>query len=279
MNNGLNFENLVTFLFVPANRPERISKAAGAGAGAIIVDLEDAVAEQEKAAARSGLAEPIAALGANIAAFVRINSVGTSWHGEDLAAVATLPVAGILLPKAESAYQVEAVRRQLPAAMNVIAIIESARGLASVDEIAAAADRIAFGSVDLALDLGCAHERDSLLFARSRVVLASRLANGLAPLDGVSLSIKDEAAIEDDARYGVRLGFGGKLLIHPAQIGPTLRGLAPSDEEFHWAERVVSSVADGAARAIDGMMVDAPVLARAQRIVRLRSRLQGGQDA
>lgn len=273
------FDNLSTFLFVPANRPERFAKAAGAGADAIIVDLEDAVAQQDKAAARSGLAEPIAQLGTDIAIFIRINGAGTAWHADDLAVVAALPVTGVLLPKAESAHEIAAVRQQLPSTMKVIAIIETARGLASVDEVAAAADRLAFGSVDLAVDLGCAHERDCLLFARSRVILAARLVDGPAPIDGVSLSIKDEAAIQADARYGVRLGFRGKLLIHPAQISPTLRGLAPTDEDFHWAERIVSSAADGTARAIDGMMIDAPVLERARQIVHLRNRYLGGETA
>lgn len=266
-------EDCSLFLFVPADRPERIPKAVAAGADAVIIDLEDAVAPHNKPSARRGLADALAGLEAIVPIFVRINAIGTAWHAEDTAMVSALDIAGVVLPKAESAADIRSVRSGLGVQMQVIALVETARGLGAADEIAAHADRIAFGSVDFATDLGCAHVRDALLLARSRLVLAARLAERPAPIDGVTLSIKDEAKIEDDARYGAALGLRGKLLIHPNQITPARRGIAPTAQEVDWASRVVDGVADGAARAVDGAMVDAPVLARAQQILRSRDRL------
>jgi citrate lyase subunit beta/citryl-CoA lyase len=264
------------YLFVPASRPERFAKADASGADAVIIDLEDAVAAGDKAAARQGLVAAIAGLGPTVPLFIRINGIGTSWHADDLAVAAGAGVAGVVVPKAESAADLGSVRMQLSGDVVVIAIIESARGLAAAEEIAANADRIAFGSVDFAADLGCAHMRDALLLARSRIVLAARLAGKPAPIDGVTLSIGDGVEIESDARYGAALGFGGKLLIHPGQIAPARRGMAPSEQEAAWASRIVEIAADGAAKAVDGAMVDAPVLARARQILRSRDRLLNG---
>lgn len=264
------------FLFVPADRPERFMKAASAGADAIIIDLEDAVPPASKDLARRGLPEGLASLPAETPIFLRVNGIGTPWHGADIEMATALRVAGIVLPKAESAADIGAVRNHLAETTVLVALVETARGLSAVDEIAAACDRVAFGSVDFAADLGCAHSREPLLFARSRIVVAARLAGHARPIDGVTLSIKDEAATEDDARHAAALGFAGKLLIHPAQIAAARRGLSPSADDIVWAERVASSAGDGAARAVDGVMVDGPVLARAQNILRSRDRLSNG---
>lgn len=262
-------------LFVPADRPQRFAKAAAAGADAIIVDLEDAVAPAAKDDARAGLSAALAGLKRMVPIFLRINATDTPWHAADLASAAGLPVAGIVLPKAESAAELQAARSAV-SGRALIALVETARGLAAAEEIAAACDRIAFGSVDFAADLGCAHVREALLLARSRLVLAARLAGAPQPIDGVTLSIKDGNAVEDDARHAVALGFGGKLLIHPSQIDPARRGLAPTAQDVAWAERIVAGSADGAARAVDGIMVDAPVLARAHLILQRRDRLSNG---
>ena len=235
------------FLFVPADRPERFEKAAVAGADAIIVDLEDAVAPAAKDGARAGLASGLASLPKTIPVFIRINGIGMPGHKADLALAETLSVAGVVLPKAERAEDVRGIRSGL-AGKTLIALIETAAGLAEADGVAKASDRLAFGSVDFAADLGCAHFRDALLLARNRLVLAARLAGQAQPIDGVTLSIKDEAAVENDARYAVSLGFGGKLLIHPAQVAPSRRGLAPDEQDVAWAERIVASSADGGAR-------------------------------
>ena len=251
---------------MPADRPERYAKAFAAGADAVIIDLEDAVAPAAKAAARTALLDARDRVaGAACPVFLRINARGTPFHEADISAARALPsVAAVMLAKAECAHDVEAVADVT--GRPVLALIESAAGLAAARAIAEAGARLAFGSIDFAADLGCAHTRDALLLARSELVLASRLAGRAAPLDGVTTSVKDEAAITDDARYAASLGMAGKLLIHPAQISPARAGLRPTAEELAWADRVLAT-GDGAA-ALDGAMVDAPVRLRAEQIRR-----------
>jgi citrate lyase subunit beta/citryl-CoA lyase len=273
---NVSIDSLSLLLFVPADRPERFAKAASAGADAIIIDLEDAVAPAQKVAARNGLAAALGGLSSGpVPIFVRINAIGTEWHADDLEALDGLTIAGIVLPKAESAAGVDMVRRRIGIG-KLIAIIESARGLAMAEDIATAADRLAFGSIDFAADLGCAHNREALLLARSRIVLAARLAGKPAPIDGVTQVIRDEEEIEADARYGVSLGFSGKLLIHPAQIAPARKGMAPTEQDIEWAMKVMAGTQDGAAVAVDGAMVDAPVLARARQIIGARNKFLNG---
>ena len=262
-------------LFVPADRPERIARALASGADAVIVDLEDAVAPSAKEAARRGLAEVLREPSGAARLLLRVNARATIWFDDDLAAAAALPLDGIVLPKAESRDDIAVVKRRLGRHMPVVALIETALGLHAIHDIAAEAGRLAFGSVDFSSDLGCEHSRDALLFARAQIVLASRLARLPPPLDGVTLAIKDEEAAESDARYAASLGFGGKLLIHPAQIAPARRGFAPSESELAWAERVIASAGDGSAAAVDGAMVDAPVLARARAIQKRIAKISG----
>lgn len=259
------FDSLSLFLFVPADRPERFGKALSGGADAVIIDLEDAVAPSGKAAARHGLAAALV-LSTTCPIFVRVNAVGTEWHDDDMKVASSVDVAGILLPKAEAASDIERIKPRL-GPKKLVAIIETAIGLAAVEDIASAADRLAFGSIDYAADLGCAHRRDALLMARSRIVLAARMAGRPAPLDGVTQSLREEAEITSDTRYGASLGFGGKLLIHPAQIPAARIGMAPDERDVEWARRVVASSAEGAAVAVGGQMVDAPVLVRARQII------------
>ncbi|PWE54974.1 CoA ester lyase [Metarhizobium album] len=270
------FADHALFLFVPADRPERFAKAVASGADAVIIDLEDAVPAHAKAGARDGLGLALGDTDRASPIFVRVNGAETAWHDGDVAVIAALPIDGVILPKAEAAADIAALRKRLPEPMPIIAIVESARGLSAVDEIAVAADRLAFGSIDFAADLGCAHNREALLFARSRIVLAARLAKAPTPIDGVTLAIGETTLIEDDMRYGASLGFGGKLLIHPRQIEPARKGLAPGAEDLAWALRIVASVEDGAARAVDGAMVDLPVLTRARQVVRAHQRFSNG---
>ena len=264
-------DNQSLFLFVPADRPDRYGGAAASGADAVIIDLEDAVAPGRKLSARAALCEHLCTItAATTPVYARINAIGTAWHEGDLAAVDGLlddgKLAGIVLPKAESAKDIASIRAALGAGTVVIALVETAAGLAVVEDIARAADRIAFGSIDFAADIGCAHSREALLFARSRLVIAARIAGKPAPVDGVTGAIYQADEIESDARHGASLGLKGKLLIHPAQIGPARRGLAPTDAELAWAERMLASSGDGSAVSINGQMVDAPVIARARQI-------------
>lgn len=262
-------------LFVPASRPERVAKAAASGADAIIIDLEDAVAPADKQAARdalAGLALP------DFPVILRINAIGTPWHEGDLALAARIGLAGIMLPKSEDAAQTQVAHQA--AGHAVLALVETARGIANLPAIAAAPGvaRLVFGSVDFSADIGCAHEPEPLLLARSQMVLASRVAGLAAPIDGVTLAIEDEAAVEAaveaDARRAVSLGFSGKLCIHPRQVAPVLRGFAPSAAEVEWAARVVAADRGGAAM-VDGAMIDPPVRMRAEQILRRSGRKDG----
>lgn len=255
-------------LFLPADRPDRYAKAFAAGADAVILDLEDAVAPGGKDAARAALlAARDAIAAAACPVLVRVNAEGSPWQAEDLAAAAALPLAGLVLPKAESAEAVAAAGRAA-GGRPVLALIESARGVAAARDIARAAARLAFGSIDLAADLGCADAREPLLAFRSETVLASRLAGRPAPLDGVTPGYRDPAPVEAEAREAATLGFGGKLLIHPAQVAPARAGFGPTAAEVAWAGRVLAAARDGRAVAVDGAMVDAPVRLRAEAILR-----------
>ncbi|MFC0397718.1 HpcH/HpaI aldolase/citrate lyase family protein [Paraburkholderia rhizosphaerae] len=257
-----------SYLFVPGNRPERFSKARNAGADAVIFDLEDAVQPAEKALARDAV---LAGLDAAAPVYVRINGAQTEWFADDIAALAAhAGVAGIVLPKAEDSASIAAIRKLAHARLTVSPIIESARGYARLDEVCGAesVDRLMFGTLDFQVDLGMEAHEDELIAFRSGIVLASRLAGLAAPVDGVSTVIDDAQSIEADARHARRLGFGGKLCIHPKQLAAVHRAYAWSEAEYDWARRVLQAVAQsgGAAVALDGRMVDMPVILKAQRI-------------
>jgi len=256
-----------SYLFVPADRPERYAKALASGADAVIVDLEDAVAASAKDRARAALGDWLAGGGRGIV--VRINDAASAAFAADLELVAHAGVIGVVLAKAERADNLARVRAAAPTAA-LLPLIETAAGIDRVREIAAApgVQRLVFGSIDLQLDLGIEEGSDGseLLAFRSALVLASRLAGVDAPVDGVSTAIDDAAALDADTRRARRLGFGAKLCIHPRQVAAVHAAFAPSADELAWAERVVAAAAttsDGAV-AVDGRMVDRPVLLRAQ---------------
>ncbi len=266
---------LALLLFVPADRPERYGKAFASGADAAIVDLEDAVGLSGKDRARDCLAgarEAIAAAGCPVLA--RVNGEDTALHAADLAALRGLPLAAAVVPKVERA---ETVGRVAEATgLPVLAMIESARGLARAREVAGAGARLVFGSFDFAADLGCAHTREALLAARGELVLASRLAGRAPPVDGVTTAIKDLDEVRREAAYAASLGFGGKLLIHPAQVAPAAEGFRPGEDEVAWAARVLAAGREGGAAMLDGTMVDAPVRLRAEQIERRARRTREG---
>lgn len=161
--------SLIAPLFVPADRPERFAKAAASGADAVILDLEDAVAAHAKDSARANLR----AVALDVPVIVRVNGVGSPWHEEDCAAIKDMTLAAIMLPKAERIADLERLSRLAP----VLALVETARGLAEARAMAQSgfAERMAFGSVDYAADLGCDHIPEALAGARAELVLTSRL--------------------------------------------------------------------------------------------------------
>ncbi len=267
-----------SLLFVPANRPERIAKALASGAGAVIVDLEDAVPPDAKAAARDQLAQVFTGLGAAERArlLVRINANGTPWHAGDLAQVGRLAAQGlaaVMVPKAESAADLAQVAAAVGPACGLLPIVESAAGLAAADALAHSPQvvRLAFGNLDFQADLGLACEPDEaeLVSVRLALVLASRRAGLAVPVDGVTPDIGDLAALQATAARSRRGGFGAKLCIHPAQVAPVNAALAPSAAELDWARRVVegNDSERGGVFVLDGRMVDAPVVRRARQLL------------
>jgi citrate lyase subunit beta/citryl-CoA lyase len=257
---------IIAPLFVPGNRPERFSKALAAGASAVIYDLEDAVRMEDKDFARKAVVERPKADAIEI---VRVNSASSGMLDLDLRAIAANPPSAVMLAKAERAEDLQKIVSALGLQIQLIPLIETALGLIMLPGILTAGNVYcaAFGSIDFALDIGCEHERLSLLSARSEMVLQSRRANCKAPIDGVTASVEDDALIRDDALHARTMGFGGKLAIHPRQIGPILSSFSVSDADLAWAERVLDASIDGNAQKFEGLMIDRPLIEKARSIV------------
>ena len=263
-----------TYLFVPGTRPERFGKALSSGADAVILDLEDAVAADDKAAARDAVASWFrnASPADRARTVVRINDAQSGWYADDLVALREAGAACVLLPKAESGEQIAGTKALLPGAQ-VLALIESARGVARVDAVAAAgASRLVFGTLDFALDLDIdiTDDASGLAYAASRIAIAARVAGLPTPVAGVTPQLDDPARLVADFTSARRLGFGAKLCIHPSQVAPLHAALRPSADALDWARRVLAADAasPGAAR-LDGRMVDRPVVLQAQRTLSL----------
>ncbi|MCP5281283.1 MAG: CoA ester lyase [Rhodoferax sp.] len=261
----------VTWLFVPATRPERLAKAFAAGAHAVIADLEDAVDACDKDHARTQL-ETVLQAGCP-PPWVRINGVGTPWFAQDLALVHShrSALAGVVLAKTDSAADLQALDVDLP----VLGLIESARGMLALAEICRhpRITRLAFGAADLSADLGCEDDWDLLWPARLQLLTHCAAAGLPPPVDGVTMALQDPALVKGDARRAARAGFGAKLCIHPAQLAPVLSGFAPTQAQLQWAQRIMALAqqAGSGAQRVDGQMVDRPVIARAQQILQRAS--------
>ncbi|MBP1313910.1 CoA ester lyase [Herbaspirillum sp. 1130] len=268
-----------SYLFVPANRPERYAKALESGADAVIVDLEDAVALPQKEEARATLARWLRGNGPQPRLWVRINAADTVWHGDDLLTFSALSMAGIVLPKAEEAKTLSAIARRLGPGRGLIALIESAAGLAAMREIAAVpgVQRLAFGSIDAQVDLGmqCGPEEEELMHFRMEMVMASRLAGIAPPIDGVTTDFNDDAFLARMVQRARRMGFGAKLCIHPKQVEGVRRGFMPGEQELAWAEEVMAAVraSDGGAISLNGKMIDKPVILQAEKFLHQAGRL------
>ena len=264
------------FLFVPGTRPERFSKALDSGANAVVLDLEDAVPEEAKEAARNAIriAWPNFSDEQKNRLVIRTNSPGTKFYAADLIMAQELNVSCILIPKSESVDQINGAALILPNTA-IIPMIETALGLDNLREIANSNQviRLALGNLDLQADLGmvCDPDETELQTARYQIVLASRLAQIAPPLDGVTPSTDDAARISNDAQRAKRMGFGAKLCIHPKQVGLVKAAFMPSDEDLAWAQRVVDAdkTSKGGAIKLDGRMIDRPVVLLAQRTLAL----------
>ncbi|MGP4110605.1 HpcH/HpaI aldolase/citrate lyase family protein [Streptomyces sp. 4N509B] len=252
-------------LFVPGTRPDRFARAAASGAEMVVIDLEDAVAPEEKDAARAHAADWLAR---GHRAVVRINAPGTRWFDDDLALVAEHEGCPVMVPKAEDGARLAEIAARTRGRSPLLALVETAAGVERAGEVCAAAGvvRAAFGNVDLAAQLGVAHDdHTALLYARSRLVSASVAAGLGPPLDGVTTALGDPAALAADVAHARRLGFTGKLCVHPAQLAAVSAGFAVSEGELSWARAVLA--AGDAVTTVDGQMVDKPVLARARAVL------------
>jgi citrate lyase beta subunit len=261
-----------SLLFAPGNDGRKLKAALAAGADAVVADLEDAVPAGEKEAARTVARRVLAGTRTESLVTVRANAVGTEHWEADLRAIAGLELDALVLPKATP----DAVAALGPAGPSVVAIVETALGVRHAYETARM-PRVAalvLGAVDLGLELGLEPRADGqeVLYARSRLVVDSAAAGIRSPFDLVHVDIRDDEGLEAESRLARSLGFRGKACIHPAQIEIVNRVFSPTREDADRARRVVEAyergLADGrGAVALDGEMIDLPVVERARRVL------------
>jgi citrate lyase subunit beta / citryl-CoA lyase len=257
-----------SFLFVPASRPDRFEKAAGSGAHRVIIDLEDAVAPQDKDVARTHIAE----WEGRASVIVRINGADTPWFAADMEMVRRCGVTTLMVPKADPA-ALDLVAGFLGHGCRAIALIETVEAHANLRTICKnlIVSQLAFGNLDFGVDAGVTETARELDPVRLAIVLESRLAKLAAPIDGVTTDWSDADAFGVEVRKAKALGFGAKLCIHPAQVGPVNNAFLPTAEEVAWAQRVIdATTGHRGAVAVDGKMVDAPVIDRARAILAAR---------
>lgn len=291
---------LRTLLFAPATSPRHVEKALSGATGAdgVILDLEDAVASAEKPAARQTARETLLARGApperGPLAYVRVNGMTTPYAYDDLRTVVCAGLAGIVLPKVESAAQlatadwllgqVEREERLPEGAIDLLPIVETAAGIAHLAAIAAATPRVRrlnFGAGDYSLDTGmtwtAGHE--GILWARIAVVNASRAAGLEPPIDTVYARLDDMEGFAAEAEQAKRLGFQGKACIHPSQVAAANAVFTPSEHEIAHARRIAEAFAQAEAAGVasftvDGQFVDYPIAYKARRTLEIAAHIQ-----
>ncbi len=275
-----------SLLFTPGNHPRKLEKVFAAGADVAILDLEDAVAVSEKPAARTPVINALKADRACLG-YVRVNAADTEFYADDLAAVTGPWLDGIMLPKVETAAQLvsadneikayEAKQGMAPGAVDLLPIVETAKGLDAVSGIAASGSRVrrlSFGAVDFAKDLNMRLSLDEWELTPAR-------AAGLdAPLDSVWVHYRDTEGLVKSAERVRDMGFQGKMCIHPDQVAPVNDAFTPGDDEVAQAETIVAAFeaaeAEGSASIqIDGFFVDYPVVEQARRTLDRIKRIRG----
>jgi len=266
-------------LFFPGSRPELFAKAAATGAERVCLDLEDAVPAAEKDAARSAASRILTEGGEGVARLVvRVNHPSTQDGGADLTALAGVATdtgasLRLLIPKVSGPADLGAVREALGRCVDrteLVAMIETVRGLSDAERIAASpgVSALLFGGFDLSLELGASPGWESLLYARSRVVVAARLG-GVAAIDMPFLGVGNPDGLASEAGRARRLGFDGKAAIHPEQVATIADAFGHTPAEVRRARRIEEESRDRGAGAflLDGEMVDRPILEAARRIV------------
>jgi len=249
---GLDLFAVRSLLFLPASNPRAVAKARSAGADLVVLDLEDAVAPDDKDLARDAALEALATPWSMPVA-IRINGVGTAWHSLDLDAVARSKADLAVVPRATSAHLVHDLAETL--AKPVLAMIETAAGVLRGAEIAPETAGLIAGTNDLRADLRLPLDatREPISAALQMIVLAARAA-GVAVFDGVFNNLTDADGFMREAQEGRKFGFDGKSLIHPGQIEPCHRAFAPSSAEVERAKALVEAFQGGAERFGDEMI-------------------------
>lgn len=267
-----------SYLFVPGISDKLMNKAENLSADLIIYDLEDAVSLEQKEDARNTVINALNKTEKSI--IVRINSIDTPFFVEDILALSQVQsdsLEGIMLPKANNDSDVTMLSRLLdatkvPQSVKIIPLIETAQGVQNAPEIASASERVhklAFGSIDFSLDIGATLTKSGteILFARSQIVLASRVANIEPPIDTVYGDFKDLNGLAQETKMIKNLGFGGKLAIHPSQVDIINQEFLPSNEEILEAKIIDVVNSEGTAVfQLNGKMIDEPVIQKAIRI-------------
>ena len=272
--NQSKFTQVRSWLFTPGTRPDRFDKAAASGADVSIIDLEDAVAPADKAKARqtalAHLAQP--AVGSCVRA-LRMNGLDTRFGLADLQAFLDSSACPdfLVLPKTESAAHLHILDRLLAEAgkaTRLVALIESAHGLAAAAAIAAATPRLEallFGAADMSADLGAQTAWAPLAYARAQLVAACALTGVLA-IDSPFFDVKDHDGLTQETSQAIALGFTGKAAIHPNQIAAINAALTPRPEEVAKARAILAENAKGVG-VVQGQMVDEAVARKARRIL------------
>jgi citrate lyase subunit beta/citryl-CoA lyase len=255
-----------SWLFAPGHDEKLLGKVFEVGADRVLLDLEDAVPSQFKDRAR----ELVAAVAATKPCWVRVNRARTEECERDLAAVAA-KVAGLRIPKVESAQDVAWVAERAPG-VALDCTVESARGVLRAFEIASAAacTLLSYGGLDLAADLGSSPGEQETLYARSYLVIATRSAGKPPPSDGVYPLLDDDDGLRKEAEAARRMGFYGKSAIHPRQVPIIHEVFAPTPEELAWAQQVLwafEQSGGAATKTASGEFVDRPVAERARQIL------------
>ncbi len=273
-----------SWLFVPGHQQRMIDKALGLPADVLIFDLEDGVPEAEKDVARRRVAAALGGVRGGPARFVRVHEAGASELEADLQAIARAGLQGLVLPKVQGPEDVLRVCRWLDqhetragipsGSVGLLAIIESARGLVQAPAIASVTPRLVglmFGAEDFALDMGLFSHPGQGLVNYARSALAVAAASGqIRAIDKVFTDISDPDGLVVEAQRARDLGFAGKAVIHPGQVGVVNEIFSPTEVEERWARRIVEAFerrADEGPATVDGRMVDRPILEQARRIL------------
>jgi citrate lyase subunit beta/citryl-CoA lyase len=247
-----------SLLFVPGGRPDMIVKVPRSSPDAVAVDLEDAVAPDDKDTARATAVQAVAALpAAEMLVLIRINAPGTPWYDADVDAVASSAAHGVVLPKLEDPAQVTDLASRIGDRV-IVAGLETGRGVARARELLDGPSLLAayFGAEDYIASVGGRRTSSSreVLYARSEVLLAARIA-GVGAIDQTVVNVRDTELFRTDAAEGRDLGYDGKICIHPAQVALAHEVFTPSEEEVAHARKVVEAGRSGVG-LVDGEMVD-----------------------